>query len=101
MGTAMVTARMDDLKKARAGAILRKCGKTPSKAINELYDFIIREGTLPWGDARGGIASMSARQVEEAADFIQSIPPASSRFATMSDEEIRRERLRAKAETGE
>ncbi len=101
MGTAMVTARMDDLKKARAGAILRKCGKTPSGAINELYDFIIREGALPWGDERRGMASMSARQIEEAADFVQSIPPESSRFSTMSDEEIRNERVRAKLAAGE
>ncbi len=101
MATTMVTARMDDLKKARAAAILKKCGKTPSKAINELYDIIIRDGALPWGDEQKGAASMSTRQLEEAMQFVRSIPRASPRFSTMSDEEIKEERMRVKIGAGE
>ena len=38
MSTSMVTARMDEFKKARGNAVLKKHGKTASGVINEMYD---------------------------------------------------------------
>ena len=93
MTSTMVTVRMDESKKLRGNAILKKSGKTPSDAINELYDIIIKENALPWKKERSGIATMSAGDVAEAKDFLQSIQVVNSRFSTMSDEEIRSERM--------
>lgn len=96
MATTMVTARMDEVKKSRATAILRKHGKTPSDAINELYDFIIKENALPWKKETGGISAMSENEIAEAKDFLTSIQVCDSRFATMTDKDIKKERLQAR-----
>ncbi len=96
MSTTMVTARMDEFKKIRANAVLKKYGKTHSSVINELYDIIISENSLPWKEKRCGIDSMTQDEIKEAYDFVRSIPVSNSRFSTMSDEEIRKERLQAK-----
>ena len=96
MGTSMVTARMDEFKKARGNAVLKKHGKTPSGVINELYDRIIKEDGLPWENVPSGIASMTSEEVAEARKFLSEIQVEDSPFATMSDGDIRRERLQAK-----
>ena len=97
MSTTMVTARMDEFKKKRGNAILKKCGVTPSRAINDLYDAIIKENGLPWQKEERGIASMSVDEVADALDFLGGIQIPNSRFANMSDEEIKAERFREKA----
>ena len=94
MTSTMVTVRMDESKKLRGNAILKKSGKTPSDAINELYDIIIKENALPWKKEKSGIATMSAGEIAEAKEFLNSIQIENSRFSTMSDEEIKGERMR-------
>lgn len=96
MSTTMVTVRMDETKKLRGNAILKKNGKTPSDAINELYDLIIKDNSLPWKKVKSGIATMSSTEIAEAKDFLTGIQIENSRFATMSEQEIKNERTRYK-----
>ncbi len=96
MSATMVTARIDESKKMRVNAILKKNGKTPSGVINELYDIIIQENGLPWENQQKGIATMSKNEIASALDFIRDIQLEDSRFSTMSDEEIKEERLKTK-----
>ena len=99
MATTMVTARIDEAKKIRGNAIFKKCGKTPSAVINELYDFVIRENALPWKVEQTGISTMSEQEIEDAKNFLHSIQIENSRFAKMSDEDIKRERMLSKGLT--
>ncbi len=95
MSSSVVTARMDATKKIRGNAILKKNGRTPSAVINELYDFIIKEKALPWKNETTGISTMSDHEITDAKEFLQSIQIENSKFATMSDEDIRSERMRS------
>ena len=96
MTTTMVTARMDEAKKMRGNAILKKRGKTPSAAINELYDFIIKESDLPWKEEKTSIKTMSRSEVGDLREFLREIQVENSPFSNMSDQEIREERMRAR-----
>ena len=97
MTTTMVTARMDEAKKLRCNAILKKNGKTPSVVINELYDYIIKENSLPWKKQDTGIKTMQDEKIADAKEFLRSIQVDDSQFSTMSDEDIKRERLMARS----
>ncbi|MDJ1121751.1 type II toxin-antitoxin system RelB/DinJ family antitoxin [Olsenella sp. YH-ols2217] len=46
--TAMITARMTPEKKEEGNAALKALGVTPSEAVNQLYDYVIRCGDLPF-----------------------------------------------------
>lgn len=80
----------------QGNSVLKGHKKTPSGIINKPYDFLIRKNQLPWKEELTGIASMTEDQIEDARKFIQSIPFENTQFATMSDEDIRNERLKAK-----
>ena len=87
----MVTARMPKGKKETGNSILRELGTNPSQFINESYDYVIKNRSLPY---RGTVQQRSMVDFEKAVAFIASIPlPAPSRFAHMTDEEIKHERL--------
>ena len=91
---AMVTARMPQGKKEAGNAVLREMGTSPSQLINDIYDFVIRTRKLPSCDESERVGK---RDIREALAFIDSIPlPPSNRFASMSDDEIRQERLIAR-----
>lgn len=60
---AMVTARMPEEKKRAGNRVIAAAGKTPSKLIGELYDFIIDEGRLPdLAHAKAGAQDDSAHK---------------------------------------
>jgi len=91
---AMVTARMSPGKKEAGNSALRELGTNPSQFINEIYDYVIRNKRLPLTD---GSAYSGKRDIREALAFIDSIPLQSpNRFAFMTDDEIRQERLIAR-----
>ena len=48
---AMVTARMGVGKKEEGNRVLASLGTNASKAVNQLYDYVIERGALPF-DAR-------------------------------------------------
>ena len=94
----MVTARMPAGKKARGSAALLRLGTNTSAAINALFDFVIETGQLPFPKP----ARLGAEEVARRIALVDSIPfDSKSRFAQMSDGEIRRERLGMNESTAE
>lgn len=94
MDDAMVTARMPQAKKDAGNRVLAQIGTNASSFINSAYDFLIKHGTSPFvtEDEHGGEAS--AERIAQALAQIEDMClPADNRFAAMSDDEIRRERL--------
>jgi len=87
----MVTARMPQGKKETGNSVLRELGTNPSQLINDVYDYVIKNKSLPFKNKQDTFEQID---IHEALTFIKSIPlPASNRFATMTDDEIKQERL--------
>ena len=93
MGDAMVTARMPQAKKDAGGRVLSQIGSSASQFINSAYDYLIQHGTSPF-QTQEEEGELSAERIAHALAQVEGMClPASNRFATMSDDEIRRERL--------
>lgn len=90
MSEAMVTGRMSTAKKKAGNKVLSNIGVNASQAINQLYDYIIEHGRLPFSESKE--RTISAKEWKEAKEFVASIP-FKNRFSTMTDDEIRQERL--------
>jgi antitoxin component of RelBE/YafQ-DinJ toxin-antitoxin module len=87
---AMVTGRMSQGKKEAGNAALLRMGTNASAAINQLYDYLIEHDRLPFPKAD----KPSGVRLAQIIRMVDSIPlSAGNRFATMTDDEIRRERL--------
>ena len=98
MSDAMVTARMSQAKKEAGNRALERLGTNASRAINDLYDYVISNRKLP-AEMMGEQLDQRSRaeRLKEAAEWFEALAlPPGNRFASMSDEEIRRERLVAK-----
>ncbi len=92
---AMVTARMSQAKKEAGNSVLEAIGVSPSKAINELYDYLIKQKKLPF--AQEGKAAYDRKSLQEALSWVDGLAlAAGNRFSSMDDEEIRVERLAAR-----
>jgi len=88
---AMVTARMPQGKKEAGNTILSELGTNPSQFINDSYDYVIQTRQLPFKDKR---VNRTQKEIQAAAAFTDSIPfPVAKRFVSMTDDEIRQERL--------
>lgn len=98
MADAMVTGRMSKEKKEAGNRVLARLGTNPSAAINGLYDYLIREEKLPFEkEEEFGWQKYSKEEIAEAFAFVRSLRiPVDNRFATMTDDEIKRERLTAR-----
>lgn len=97
MADVMVTARMSPDKKSRGNRMLAQLGTNASRAINGLYDYVIEHGSLPMekDEERAPLKDRLA----DASAWFDSLVDASlidERFSSMTDEEIRRERLMAR-----
>ena len=93
MNDAMVTARMPQAKKDAGGRVLEQMGSNASQFINSAYDYLIQHGVSPFV-AREEAGVPSAEQIARALAQVEEMClPAGNRFETMSDDEIRRERL--------
>lgn len=97
MADAMVTARMTHSKKESGNAILKQLGTTASQAINDLYDYLLENRSLPFPQAKQPHVH-TPDEISRAVELIDSIPtlPLNNQFATMTDIEIKTERLRAR-----
>jgi antitoxin component of RelBE/YafQ-DinJ toxin-antitoxin module len=94
MNEAMVTARMSSGKKEAVAGILKGLKTTPSQAINALYDYVIAHGALPFGDDNSGSRRLSKEDLASALEWVDEISlPRGNRFASMTDADIKRERL--------
>lgn len=92
---AMVTARMPQGKKEVGNTILKSMGVNPSQAINDFYDYIIKNKALPFEEER---KVFEQAEILEAITFVDSISDAvPSRFKAMTEDEIRQERLIARS----
>jgi antitoxin component of RelBE/YafQ-DinJ toxin-antitoxin module len=62
----MVTARMGTAKKAEAIAVLEASGLNASSAINALFDYVIKYGSMPnlCSDSEGVDPSLNQRMAE-------------------------------------
>ena len=86
----MVTARMSKGKKESGNAILEQLGTNASNAINRFYDYIIEQKALPFDIPD----LLSSEELKKRIALVDGIPLGTgNRFSSMSDEEIRRERL--------
>ena len=94
MADAMVTARMPQAKKDAGNRVLEQLGSNASRFINSAYDYLIQHGMSPFAEETAQAPGLSAERLAEALAQIEamSLPP-DNRFRTMTDDDIRRERL--------
>lgn len=95
---AMVTGRMTREKKEEGNRILESLGTTPSKAINQLYDFLIERKRLPF-EEKAERHEIDPEKLAEARAWVRSFrrsQPLDPHFANMTTKEAKRERLIAK-----
>ena len=91
MTDAMVTARMSAEKKEAGNRMLEQLGTNPSQAVNRLYDYVLEKKELPFPEQQER-RKYSQEEIARAIAWVDSIPR-KDRFSTMTDDEIRRERL--------
>lgn len=95
MSDAMVTGRMPQGKKEEGNRILASLGVNPSKAINQLYDYVIEHRSLPFDNKQENQLNFSHEEITGAFQWAESISR-KNRFSNMTDDEIRAERLAKK-----
>ena len=91
MADAMVTARMSQEKKEAGNRVLEQLGTNASQVVNRLYDYVLENKKLPFPEEQGRL-KYTQEEIAEAIAWVDSIPR-KDRFSTMTDDEIRRERL--------
>ena len=91
MADAMVTARMSQEKKEAGNRVLEQLGTNASQVVNRLYDYVLENKKLPFQEEQGR-RKYTQEEIAEAIAWVDSIPR-KDRFSTMTDDEIRRERL--------
>ncbi len=95
---AMVTARMTPEKKEMGNAILEELGLNASQVINQLYDLLIEKRDLPFPKEKPVRRTFTPEELAEAKAWLEGLKvlPHNNRFATMTDDEIRYERLKSR-----
>lgn len=94
MPDAMVTARMSPEKKEAGNRIFEQMGTNASQVVNRLYDYVIEKRALPFV-AQKERRRFTQKEIAEAIAWADSISMR-DRFSTMTDDEIRQERLIAR-----
>lgn len=87
----MVTARMSREKKEAVAQVLDGLGTTASEVINDLYDYVRVNKALPFA-AQDEPHRISAAELSAALSFIDGLGKV-DRFSSMTDEDIKRERM--------
>lgn len=93
MADSMVTGRMTQAKKAAGNRVLASLGLNASQAINQLYDHLIDQRSLPFGNAAEHTHPVEERAAARA--FVRSIPR-KNRFSGMDDDQIKLAKLKDK-----
>ena len=97
MEDAMVTGRMSLQKKKGGNRVLQKAGLNASQAINRMYSRLIEDNSADFLDMEDRDAEIDGVKWEIAAAFVDSLSaPLDDRFASMSDADIRMDRLRSR-----
>ena len=97
MADGMVTGRMAAAKKEAGNRVLEELGLNASQAINQMYDFLIKERTLPF--VTQDEVKLDAERVKEARAFVRSIPRKNA-FYALTDDEIKRAKMARRYDVG-
>ena len=99
---AMVTARMGVGKKEAGNRVLASLGANASKAVNQLYDYVIERGALPFDDRVEERRPRSRAEVEAAVGLVDSlVAPVAEPYRSMSTKDARMARLGVSGAAGE
>ncbi len=90
MADGMVTGRMSAAKKEAGNRVLESLGLNASQAINQMYDFLIRERSLPFAPQEE--KGLDADRMREARAFVRSIPRKNA-FSSLTDAEIKERKM--------
>lgn len=90
MADAMVTGRMTPAKKEAGNKVLEELGLNASQAINQLYDYLIEKGSMPFSKPK---REYTKEQIEEALAYARSIPR-KNKFSDMTDDEVKRHKMK-------
>ena len=94
MTTTLVSARMSPSKKEAGSRVLKKLGSNASQAINELYDYVIEHGALPWRTIDEAESRVTKEQLNDALDWVDGLQMSlSPEFAELTLKEARKQRL--------
>ncbi len=98
MADAMVTARMSAEKKEMGNRVLDQLGTNASQVVNRLYDYVIEKRALPFGQTEEKERHQHTQEeIDEAIAWVDSLRlDVPNRFQTMTDDEIRYERLKSR-----
>lgn len=99
---AMVTARMAVDKKEEGNRVLASLGTSASKAVNQLFDYIIEKQALPFDREAAERTVHSSAEIAAAIAFVDALAiPVSDEYRNMSIKEARFARLGISAEEAE
>ena len=91
---AMVTARMQAAKKEAGNRVLESLGTNASAAINELYDYVVSQKSLPWENNSVFKPQVSVERIQEALAWVDTLQiEISPEFANMSLKDAKKHRL--------
>ena len=94
MATTLVSARMSPSKKEAGSRALKSLGSNASQAINELYDYVIEHGALPWHTSGESGPRVTKEQLSEALDWMDGLQVSiSPEFAALTLKDARKQRL--------
>ena len=93
MNSSMVSARMTPAKKEAGNRILESLGTNASRAVNELFDYVIANKALPWQQDEKR-ASVTRDQILEGISWVESLRvDLPDEFASMTTKDAKRARL--------
>ena len=85
---------MQPAKKEAANRVLTHLGTNASQVINELFDYIISNKTLPWTETQSGQSDVSESRLLDALAWVDSLQvQLSPEFADLSLKEAKKIRL--------
>lgn len=93
MATAIVSGRVDEAVKERAGAYIKAAGLTVGDVINIVWTNIANTGNTPTMDSAGAEESLDPFERFMAFRETFNSAPIDERYASMTDEEILMEHL--------
>jgi len=94
MTTTLVSARMSPSKKEAGSRALKKLGSNASQAINELYDYVIEHGVLPWQAIDGAASCVTKEQLNDALDWVDGLQISlSPEFSGLTLKDVHKQRL--------
>lgn len=89
METAVISGRVDQAVKERANRIISAAGLTVADVIKATWTSIAKTGELPEALVEPVNKTEPCSQFSRFAQFVDTLPPASEAFASMSDTQMK------------